>query len=108
MGFVVTMDSKKRTWLASMLKIAGSAGFLWMFGKQVIPGVISTSFAKAAPQPLMIDLSTIAEGDTSTITWNNTPIFVRHRTEAEARDMQNYSTLKDPQADSARAKDPAG
>lgn len=54
------------------------------------------------------DISSIPEGSTVTYKWRGKPVFVRHRSEAEiTRESEvDVSTLKDPQADVDRVKDP--
>lgn len=54
------------------------------------------------------DVSGIPEGTTLTVKWRGKPVFIRHRTDAEVSKEANVemSSLKDPQADAARAKDP--
>lgn len=53
-----------------------------------------------------VDISKIKEGDTITVMWRGTPVFVRHRTKAEIEKAQAtpMSELKDPETDEARVK----
>mmetsp|Transcript_24940 Transcript_24940/g.41568 ORF Transcript_24940/g.41568 Transcript_24940/m.41568 type:complete len:215 (-) Transcript_24940:165-809(-) len=54
------------------------------------------------------DVSGVAEGTTLTVKWRGKPVFIRHRTAAEAEQEASVSmsSLKDPQADSDRTSDP--
>lgn len=57
---------------------------------------------------LEVDLSNIEPGQTVTVKWRGKPVFIRHRTEediAKAKDV-DLSTLRDPEPDEVRAKDP--
>jgi ubiquinol-cytochrome c reductase iron-sulfur subunit len=54
------------------------------------------------------DTSGIAEGTTLTVKWRGKPVFIRHRTDDEiAKETAvNTASLKDPQTDAERVKDP--
>mmetsp|Transcript_46711 Transcript_46711/g.69068 ORF Transcript_46711/g.69068 Transcript_46711/m.69068 type:complete len:233 (+) Transcript_46711:50-748(+) len=57
---------------------------------------------------LEVDLSSINVGDSVTVKWRGKPVFIRRRTaeeiaEAESADL---STMRDPEADAVRVKDP--
>ncbi len=58
----------------------------------------------AAAAPIDVDLNTIQEGDTVTFKWNNRPVFVRNRSQAEIdRDAKApENDMKDPAADTTR------
>lgn len=53
-----------------------------------------------------VDISKIKEGDTITVMWRGTPVFVRHRTKLEIEEARDtpLSELKDPETDEARVK----
>lgn len=55
-----------------------------------------------------VDLSTIPEGKNVIIKWRGKPIFIRHRTASEIEEANKVtiSSLRDPQADSDRVKQP--
>lgn len=55
-----------------------------------------------------VNIAEIAPGTNKTIKWRGKPLFVRRRTEAETEAAQNVdmSSLKDPQDDKDRTKDP--
>lgn len=54
------------------------------------------------------DVSGIAEGTTLTVKWRGKPVFIRHRTEEEISKEAtvDIGSLRDPQIDTSRAKDP--
>lgn len=54
------------------------------------------------------DVSAVPVGTTITVKWRGKPIFIRHRTgeEIEKEAAVDVNSLRDPQADSARYKDP--
>lgn len=54
-----------------------------------------------------VDLAHIAEGQSITVMWRGKPVFIRHRTaaEIEAANAVDLSTLRDPEADSARVQE---
>ncbi len=53
-----------------------------------------------------VDLTKVKEGETITVMWRGSPVFVKHRTKAEIESAQNVelSELKDPQKDEDRVK----
>lgn len=55
-----------------------------------------------------VDLAPVAVGQAITVKWRGKPIFVRHRTPTEIKEAEDVvvAELRDPQADSARAKKP--
>lgn len=55
-----------------------------------------------------VDISQVAVGQSITVTWRGSPVFIRHRTQAEidtARSV-DLEQLPDPQPDAARAERP--
>lgn len=55
-----------------------------------------------------VDLTTIAEGSNVIIKWRGKPVFIRHRTQPEIDEARsvNWKTLRDPESDEQRAKQP--
>lgn len=55
-----------------------------------------------------VDISAIPEGQTHTVMWRGRPVFVRHRTQEEIKEMRAISLkqLPDPETDEHRTKDP--
>jgi ubiquinol-cytochrome c reductase iron-sulfur subunit len=57
---------------------------------------------------LEVDLSNIAAGQTVTVKWRGKPVFIRHRTDDDIEKARavDLKSLRDPQADDVRVKDP--
>ncbi|KAK2973834.1 hypothetical protein RJ640_011762 [Escallonia rubra] len=76
----------------------------------VLKFVLSMSASKdvLALASLEVDLSSIEPGKTVTVKWRGKPVFIRRRTEEdiEKANSVDISSLRDPQDDSARVKDP--
>jgi ubiquinol-cytochrome c reductase iron-sulfur subunit len=76
----------------------------------VLKFVLSMTASKdvLAMANLEVDMKNIQEGQTVTVKWRGKPVFIRHRTPADiaAANDVDISKLRDPQPDSARAKDP--
>ncbi|KAI9852326.1 MAG: hsp70 nucleotide exchange factor fes1 [Thelocarpon superellum] len=55
-----------------------------------------------------VDLSTIPLGKNVIIKWRGKPVFIRHRTSDEIKEAEDtkWETLRDPQPDSDRVKNP--
>jgi ubiquinol-cytochrome c reductase iron-sulfur subunit len=55
-----------------------------------------------------VDLTSIQPGDSITIKWRGKPVFIRRRTPAEVANANSVdiSTLRDPQSDDVRVKNP--
>lgn len=53
-----------------------------------------------------VDLSHVKEGETITVMWRGSPVFITHRSKEQIDSAQNVniSDLKDPQADEERVK----
>ena len=81
----------------------GGATLVWPFVQSLAPDAATV----AAGAPVEVDLSPIAEGQIVKVFWRGKLIFVRHRTaeEIKAAEDVNVSSLRDPQADSARIKE---
>eukprot|EP00210_Caulerpa_lentillifera_P000284 g277.t1 len=61
-----------------------------------------------AMSSLEVDVSAVQVGQTITVKWRGKPVFVRRRNEKEVEDASSVDlgTLRDPQPDSIRAKNP--
>jgi ubiquinol-cytochrome c reductase iron-sulfur subunit len=81
---------------------AGAAAAVWPLISQMNPDASTI----AAGAPIDVDLAPIAEGQLIKVFWRGKPIFVRHRTPKEIKEAEDVqvSSLRDPQADSARVK----
>lgn len=55
-----------------------------------------------------VDIDHIKQGDSLTVMWRGKPVFIRRRTEEEVKTVREISlkTLKDPQTDQSRTKNP--
>ncbi|CCI50725.1 hypothetical protein ABG067_006653 [Albugo candida] len=71
-------------------------------------GSMSASADVLALATAEFDLSSIDEGATVTVKWRGKPIFIKHRTdqEIEAANEVSVSSLRDPETDDVRVKDP--
>lgn len=87
-------------------------------------GMVSAAAAKATVQDFLasmsasadvlalakveVNLAAIPEGRNVIIKWRGKPVFIRHRTshEIEEANQVDMSSLRDPQTDSDRVKDP--
>jgi len=71
-------------------------------------GTMAASADVLALAKVELDLSTIPEGKNVIIKWRGKPVFIRHRTadEIEEANSVDVKTLRDPEADNVRAKDP--
>lgn len=94
------MDPAKRGFLIKFRNVAFlsvAAKLLWkIMGKS------------ALADEMVIDISDLHPGDTKTVLWGSTPIFIRRRTPQEIELAQNtdVSKLKHQEKDSDRVKDP--
>lgn len=69
---------------------------------------LSASADVLAMAKVEIDLSAIPEGKNVIIKWRGKPVFIRHRTPSEIEEANSVKieTLRDPQEDSERVKQP--
>jgi len=76
----------------------------------VLKLVLSMSASKdvLALASLEVDLSSIEPGSTVTVKWRGKPVFIRRRTNDDVKlaNSIELSSLRDPQEDSERVKDP--
>ncbi|KAJ4832063.1 hypothetical protein Tsubulata_051324 [Turnera subulata] len=76
----------------------------------VLKFVLSMSASKdvLALASLEVDLSSIEPGSTVTVKWRGKPVFIRHRTEEDIKLAKSVelASLRDPQPDEDRVKDP--
>ncbi|KAL5733851.1 hypothetical protein ACOSP7_031712 [Xanthoceras sorbifolium] len=76
----------------------------------VLKLVLSMSASKdvLAMASLEVDLSSIEPGSTVTVKWRGKPVFIRRRTEEDINLANNVdvASLRDPQEDAARVKNP--
>jgi len=69
---------------------------------------MSASADVLALASLEVELDKIDLGNTATVKWRGKPVFIRHRTDKEITTETEVvpSSLRDPQADADRVKDP--
>ncbi|XP_014486749.1 PREDICTED: cytochrome b-c1 complex subunit Rieske, mitochondrial [Dinoponera quadriceps] len=73
-----------------------------------IVGVMSATADVLASSKIEVKLDSIPEGKSAVFKWRGKPIFVRHRgaTEIETEAKVDVASLRDPEEDSVRVKDP--
>jgi ubiquinol-cytochrome c reductase iron-sulfur subunit len=88
---------------ASAIGAVGVATTMWPFIDSLNPARDTLALATTE-----VDLSPVQVGQRLTVAWRGKPIFVDHRTpeEIKAAGDVDVSSLRDPQADSARVKKP--
>lgn len=88
---------------AGAMGAVGIGAVAWPFVNSMNP-----SADVIALSSLEIDISGIPKGQTHTVMWRGRPVFVRHRTEEEVKEIReaSWKNLPDPQADEQRTKDP--
>ena len=88
---------------ASALGVAGTAVAAWPFIHSMNPAADTLALASTE-----VDLSSIAEGQSITVTWRGKPVFIRHRTPSEIEAARNVDLkeLRDPQTDAQRVQKP--
>ncbi|XP_052186736.1 cytochrome b-c1 complex subunit Rieske-4, mitochondrial-like [Diospyros lotus] len=76
----------------------------------ILKFVLSMSASKdvLALASIEVDLSSIEPGTTVTVKWRGKPVFIRRRTEEDIKlaNSVDVASLRDPQEDAARVKDP--
>lgn len=93
------------------LMVGGAAVTTAYVAKSLVSTFVSSMSASAdvlAMAKIEIKLADIPEGKSVTFKWRGKPLFIRHRTGAEiaAEEAVNTGTLRDPQHDSERVKNP--
>jgi ubiquinol-cytochrome c reductase iron-sulfur subunit len=100
----VPPDPARRDFLVTSTAVLGAAGLMaaaWPFLSSMNP----TAAVKAAGVS-EVSLQGIAAGEMRTVAWRGQPVFVFHRTPAEAAAMRDSNGGKDPQPDAARIQRP--
>ncbi|XP_055546370.1 cytochrome b-c1 complex subunit Rieske, mitochondrial isoform X2 [Wyeomyia smithii] len=93
------------------LMVGGAAVSTAYVAKAIVSTFVSSMSASAdvlAMAKIEIKLGDIPEGKSVTFKWRGKPLFIRHRTGAEIATEQavNTGTLRDPESDSDRVKNP--
>lgn len=92
--------------------MVGSLGLLSSAGaKSTVETFVSSMSASAdvlAMAKVEVNLASIPEGKNVVVKWQGKPVFIRHRTAHEIQEANDIdiSSLKDPQTDADRVKDP--
>ncbi|BFZ12921.1 hypothetical protein BsWGS_15959 [Bradybaena similaris] len=108
---VKSSDSDSRRKLTSYLIVAAgsvAAVYASKFVARAAVNNLSPAADVVAMSKVEIKLGDLAEGRNVTIKWRGKPLFVKHRTEEEIEREAavDLSTLRDPQSDADRAKNP--
>lgn len=102
-------DDKGRAFTYFMV---GSFGMLTTVGaKSTVEAFLESMSASAdvlAMAKVEVKLSAIPEGKNVIVKWQGKPVFIRHRTQDEIAEANkiDITSLRDPQNDSDRAKNP--
>ncbi len=101
-----TEETTRRDFLyiaTGVVGAVGAAGAAWPLIHQLNPDASVRALAS-----IEVDLSTVEEGASLTVTWRGKPVFIRHRTakEISAAGEVALDELRDPQADKDRAQKP--
>ncbi|KAK3183907.1 hypothetical protein Dsin_031193 [Dipteronia sinensis] len=102
-------DPNKRAF-AYFVLTGGRFAYASLIRLLVLKLVLSMSASKdvLAMASLEVDLSSIEPGSTVTVKWRGKPVFIRRRTEDDIKSANSVDvgSLRDPQQDSERVKDP--
>jgi ubiquinol-cytochrome c reductase iron-sulfur subunit len=98
-----TADPNRRDFLyiaTGAMGVVAGASVAWPFINQMNPD----AGTRAAGAPIEVDLAPIAEGQSITLKWRGSPIFVRHRTadEIKAAQADDGKAMPDPATDASR------
>jgi len=92
--------------------LGGSLGVLGAYSAKTVVNQFVTSWSASADvlalAQIEIKLADIPEGKNMTFKWRGKPLFIRHRTaeEIEREQAVDPASLRDPQADGERTKNP--
>lgn len=88
---------------AGAMTAVGIGAAAWPFINSMNP-----SADVMALSTIEVDISSIPKGQTHTVMWRGRPVFVRHRTQEEIKEMRAMplKKLRDPETDQQRTKDP--
>ena len=104
-----TGDPSRRAFTYLMV---GAGGFITASAvKSTVVDLLSSMSASAdvlALAKVEVDLTAIPEGKNLIVKWRGKPVFIRHRTAQDISEAENVDlkTLRHPQADSERVKQP--
>ncbi|KAL0106751.1 hypothetical protein PUN28_015358 [Cardiocondyla obscurior] len=92
--------------------VAAGGSVATVYGAKVLvhdlAGLLSASADVLAMSKVEIKLESIPEGKSAVFKWRGKPLFVRHRSQSEiaTEASVDVATLRDPEEDSIRVKDP--
>jgi ubiquinol-cytochrome c reductase iron-sulfur subunit len=92
--------------------MVGSLGIISAsVAKSSVTGFLETMAASAdvlALAKVEVELGAIPEGKNLIIKWRGKPVFIRHRTQSEIEEARqvDWKTLRDPESDDQRVKNP--
>jgi len=92
--------------------VAGGLGVVGAYSTKAIVNQFISSWSPSqdvlAMAQIEVKLADIPEGKNMTFKWRGKPLFIRHRTAEEIEQCRavDVSSLRDPQADEERTKDP--
>ncbi len=91
--------------------VLGGARFLYASAARLavinLVASLSASADVLALAAVEVDLSQVAPGQVITVKWRGKPVFIKHRTEAQIKDVAaTPSDLRHVQTDAERVKDP--
>jgi len=92
--------------------VAGGLGVVGAYSAKAVVNTFISSWAPSqdvlAMAQIEIKLADIPEGKNMTFKWRGKPLFIRHRTAEEIEQVRavDASTLRDPQTDEERVKEP--
>ena len=89
--------------VSGVATVYASKSFLRDLGSYFGPAADVLALAKVE-----VKLGDIPEGKSTVVKWRGKPLFIRHRTQEEINQEANVdvATLRDPETDAVRAKDP--
>merc|ERR1711934_290757 len=103
-------DPSKRAFTYVVL---GGARFIYASAARLVAikfiATMSASADVLALASTEVDLSSLDEGSSMTVKWRGKPVFIRHRGQGEIDSARSVdvNSLRDPEADEDRVKDPA-
>jgi len=97
-------DPQRRNFLGAITTVVGAGGAAaasWPLIHSMNPS--SDVLANGTTE---VDISHIPKGATHTVAWQGKPVFIVHRTPEEISKAKGTTSLKDPEADEKRVKNP--
>ena len=88
---------------AGAMGAVGAASFAWPLVNSMNPAADTLALATTE-----VDVSNVKVGESMTVMWRGKPVFIRRRTAQEIEEAKavDVATLRDPETDAARFKNP--